>query len=223
MIISLFSSSEIVTYSGNPTHFASDPFKNEPGLFPSLRTCRIRIGRHLLPVFHQSDLPLAGDLFSVMWWGALHGARGRSHHDALGQARVGRTQLVGRYVSCGSYWGEMDKSVRTPRCFHLELILFTSYSITQSVSSHFPLEIIINTPVFHQRMFDNNFGQERLSALLPVLRDEFPLTTIVLVNKYLFWNDLICSFFLSNLFPGQWLYEHVKMCAGAAGGGAPEC
>lgn len=40
-------SSEVVTYSGNPTHFASDPFENEPGLFPSLRTCRTRIGRHL--------------------------------------------------------------------------------------------------------------------------------------------------------------------------------
>lgn len=67
----------------------------------------------LPPVFHQSDLPLASDLFIVLWWGALHGAWGRSHHDALSQARVGRTQLVGGYVSCGSYGGKIDKSIES--------------------------------------------------------------------------------------------------------------
>lgn len=55
------------------------------------------------PVLHESDLPLAGDLFSVLRRRVLHGARGRSHDDALSQARVGRPQLVGGDVSSGSY------------------------------------------------------------------------------------------------------------------------
>lgn len=91
----------------------------------------------LLPVFHQSDLPLAGDLFRVLRRRALHGARGRRHHDALGQARVGRTQLVGGYVSCGSYRRERrwTRQFRTanPATFpknHISFQIFQLYSIT---------------------------------------------------------------------------------------------
>lgn len=46
--------------------------------------------------------------------------------------------------------------------------------------------------VFHQRMLNSHFGQECLSALLPALKDEFPLTAIVLVNRYLSLHDLAC-------------------------------
>jgi len=56
-----------------------------------------------VPVLHEADLPLAGDFSGVLLRRVLHGRRGRRHHDAVGQARAGRTQLVGGYVSCGSW------------------------------------------------------------------------------------------------------------------------
>lgn len=41
-----------------------------------------------------------------------------------------------------------------------------------------------------QRMLYSNFSQDRLSALLPALKSLFPLTMTVLVNRFLFLNDL---------------------------------
>lgn len=38
--------------------------------------------------------------------------------------------------------------------------------------------------VFWQRMLDSNISQEHLSALLPALKDEFPVTTTVLEQVF---------------------------------------
>ena len=48
-------------------------------------------------------------------------------------------------------------------------------------------------------MSDSNFGQEHLSALLPALKDELPLTMTVLVNGFLSLNDSDCGWLFSAL------------------------
>lgn len=62
-----------------------------------------------LPVLHQADLPLAGDLLGLVRGGGLHGALGGGDDHALGQAGAGAPQLVGGHVS-GSSWGTQEAS-----------------------------------------------------------------------------------------------------------------
>lgn len=49
-------------------------------------------------------------------------------------------------------------------------------------------------------MSDSDFGQEHLSALLPALKDELPLTMTVLANGFVFLNDLTSTVFFFGVF-----------------------
>lgn len=130
----------------------------------------------LPPVFHQPDLPLAGDLLGVLWRRALHGARGcRCHHDALGQARVWRAQLVGRDVSCGSCGGETERRV--------ELATFTCVASAWRVSG-----LLCFLTFFLWKV--------TLSALLPVSEDRGPQT--VAVKGFLLWKMTFDSVYLPD-------------------------
>lgn len=151
------------------------------GEFPVLRASKCQISQDitenisitiplLSPVLHQPDLPLAGYLFSMLWWGALHGALGCSHHNTLSQARVGWAQLVGGDISCGS----CEFITANHKCFCL------TFSLTKNT---------INMYILHQRMLRANTvtSANSLSTILPSLKDEFPLTVTVTLEKFFFW------------------------------------
>lgn len=140
----------------------------------------------LPPVFHQPDLPLAGDLLGVLWRRALHGAWGcRRHHDALGQARVWRAQLVGRDVSCGSCGGVTGRRV--------EFETFTHVASAWRVSG-----LLCFLKFFLWKV--------TLSALLPVLEDRCPQT--VAVKGFLFWKMTSILFWFHLLaWQGRFYFE----------------
>lgn len=146
-------------------------------ILAELRLLKTQTVQRLPPVLHQPDLPLAGDLLSVLWRWALHDAWGRRrHHDALSQARVGRAQLVGRDVSgggCGVQRGraEFDYQALTWAAFH-------SFC-------DFLFKIMKN-----KRMFNRGCLMVNSSALLPVWEDRFPATWEFGFKVYFEWIQL---------------------------------
>lgn len=115
----------------------------------------------LPPVLHQPDLPLAGNLLSVLWRRTLHDARGGGrHHDALSQAWVGRAQPVGRDVSSGSWGGQRGRSGFDYQ--DLTLAKFHSFG-------DFLFEIRTN-----RRTFNNGCLIVTSLALLPFWEGRFP-------------------------------------------------